>query len=108
MRRKARVRAKIFGTAARPRLSVFRSNRHLSAQLIDDTVGKTVISVSSGAITDKKKISKTAQAEIIGKLLAEKAMLAKIGEAVFDRGQYKFHGRVKALAEAAKKQGLKI
>ncbi len=97
-RRKNRTRIVIRGTAERPRLSVFRSNIRISAQLIDDTVGKTLISVH-----DAKGVAK---AEAIGIKIAEGAKKAGILKAVFDRGAYKYHGNVKAVAEGARKGGL--
>ena len=105
-RRAGRVRAKISGTASRPRLSVYRSLSHIYAQLIDDATSRTLISASDSEIKTKGK--KTEQATAVGKLLAEKALVAKISTAVFDRGSFKYHGRVKALAEAAREGGLKI
>lgn len=105
-RRHNRVRAKIKGTNNVPRLSVYRSNRGFFVQLIDDTVGKTLVSVSSSEIKDVKK--KTDVAKEVGKLLAEKASGKKIVSAVFDRGGYKYHGRVKAVAEGAREGGLKF
>lgn len=97
-RRKNRTRTVIRGTAERPRLSVFRSNIRVSAQLINDTAGKTLVSVH-----DKKGITK---AEAVGMKLAEGAKKAGIAKAVFDRGAYKYHGNVKAVAEGARKGGL--
>lgn len=106
IRRKNRVRAKISGTAKCPRLSVFRSNRGLYAQLINDETGKTLASVNSGEIKSKgKKIDVSSE---LGKLIAKKAQEAKITKAVFDRGGYKYHGRVKALADGAREGGLKF
>lgn len=114
-RRKNRVRAGIFGTAQKPRLSVFRSNRYTYAQLIDDAAGKTILSAStifSDPAAAKKKEKKAAgkrlQPAELGELLAKKAAEKGIKQAVFDRGAYKFHGRVKAVAEGAKKAGLKV
>lgn len=112
-RRHQRVRAKVSGTAKRPRISVFKSNRYTYAQLIDDQKGKTLAAVSSQDIISKinqskKKITKTAISLKLGQLLAEKASKKKITKAVFDRGGYKFHGRIKALAEGIKKGGLKF
>ena len=108
LRRVGRTRAKIFGSAARPRLAVFRSNKFMYAQLIDDTVGRTLASVSSKEIGAKAKQSKTKAAELVGELLAEKAARAGIKQVVFDRRGYAFHGRVKAVAEAARTGGLKF
>ncbi len=105
-RRKIRVRAKVFGTAKKPRLSVFRSLRHTYAQLIDDEKNKTVVSASDLEIKSKKGEKKTDLAFKIGELAAEKAVKAGIKEAVFDRSGYKYHGRIKAVAEGARKGGL--
>lgn len=105
-RRAARTRAKIFGTIARPRLSVFRSNKHIYAQLIDDESGKTLAWAGDLAIKEKNK--KTVIAGGVGKLLAQKAEAVKIKEVIFDRGGYKYHGRVKALADGAREGGLKF
>ena len=108
-RRHKRVRAKIIGTKERPRISIFKSNRHIFVQFIDDEIGKTLISskiVSAGK--SKIKGSKTNKATAIGEILAEKAREAGIKEVVFDRGGYKYHGRVKALAEGLRTGGLKI
>lgn len=107
-RRKSRTRAKIFGTAEKPRLSVFRSNRYSYVQLIDDQEKKTLASASTKEISAKEAKNKIKQAELLGELVAQKALELKIKTAVFDRGAYKFHGRVKAIAEAARKAGLKI
>jgi large subunit ribosomal protein L18 len=106
-RRHKRVRAKVFGTAERPRLVVFRSNRGIEAQLVDDLEGKTV-AAASWLHLSKAKGSKTDQAAEVGKLLAQRAKEAGLGSAVFDRGGYLYHGRVKALAEAAREGGLKF
>ncbi len=105
-RRKARVRAKASGTASLPRLSVFRSNRGMYVQLIDDQKGQTIISAHSREL--KEKGSKTDVATGLGKLIAEKALAKKIEAIVFDRSSYKYHGRVKALAESAREGGLKF
>jgi len=104
-RRHKRVRGKISGTAERPRLVVTRSNRGIVAQLVDDTAGRTVASASWLQVKSFKG-DKKGQAAEVGKLLAEKAKSAKIDAAVFDRGGYLYHGRVKALAEAAREGGL--
>ncbi len=106
IRRKNRVRAKISGTADCPRLSVFRSNRGIYAQIINDEIGKTLISIGAGEI--KKKEKKTAISLGLGKLIAEKAIAKGIKKVVFDRNGYKYHGRVKALAEGAREGGLKF
>lgn len=105
-RRKKRVRAKIFGSKIRPRLSVFRSLKHLSVQLIDDNKGVTLASVKDQEI--KKKGKKIDLAFEIGELIAAKAIKAGIKEIVFDRSGYQYHGRVKAVAEGARKGGLKF
>jgi large subunit ribosomal protein L18 len=109
LRRKYHVRKKVFGTPKRPRLSVFRSNRHIYAQIIDDVAGATLVSASTRAkgmrdqfpnTTDKKA------AQIVGEAVAKQAFSVGIKCVCFDRNRYKFHGRVKALAEAARKTGL--
>ncbi|OYU95768.1 MAG: 50S ribosomal protein L18 [Bacteroidetes bacterium B1(2017)] len=103
---RARIRSRVTGTAQKPRLSVFRSNKFIYAQLIDDVAGKTLVSVSSRALTEK--IAKVDSSVAVGKTLAEKAVAAGITEVVFDRGGYLYHGRVKALAEGAREGGLKF
>jgi large subunit ribosomal protein L18 len=104
LRRHRRVRGKINGTAERPRLYVFRSNRGIFAQLIDDDSGKTIASASWLGM--KSSGDKTSQAAEVGKAIAAKAKAAGIDTAVFDRGGYLYHGRVKALAEGAREGGL--
>ena len=104
-RRQARVRAKISGTATRPRLSVFRSNKGMYLQLIDDVAGKTLVSAHVRELKEKK-LKKVEASALLGKLLAEKAVALKIKEIVFDRSSYRYHGRVKAVADAAREQGL--
>lgn len=104
--RHRRVRSVVSGTAKRPRLAVFRANKHIYAQLIDDTSGKTLLAASSKEVVKKDK--KTGIAGEVGKVLAAKAMAKNIAEVVFDRGGYAYHGRVKALAEAAREGGLKF
>jgi large subunit ribosomal protein L18 len=106
-RRHRRVRGKVAGTTERPRLVVSRSNRGIAAQLIDDSNGKTVASASWLQVKSFKG-NKTGQAAEVGKLLAEKAKAANVDSAVFDRGGYLYHGRVKALADAAREGGLKF
>jgi large subunit ribosomal protein L18 len=117
MRRVARTRAVISGTAERPRLTVRRSNRYFYAQLVDDVKGNTLIAASSftldggkGKKADKtaEKVTKTANAFSIGELIGKKAVEKGITSAVFDRRSYKFHGRVKSFVDGAKKGGLKI
>jgi len=105
-RRKARVSIKIRGTAKRPRLSVFRSNKRIYVQLIDDRAGKTLLVASEKEIKSKKKQTKTEKAKLLGEILAKKALKRKIKQVVFDRGSFRYHGRVKALAEGARKGGL--
>lgn len=102
-----RIRKKITGTAARPRISVFRSNTQIYAQIIDDVAGKTLVSSSSLELKGVKE-PKAAIATKVGKALAEKAVAAGIADVVFDRGGYLYHGRVKALAEGAREGGLKF
>ena len=106
---KNRVRTIVSGTAERPRMSIFRSNKQIYAQLIDDVQGTTIVAASS---SDKSIIgqegSKTEKSAMVGKLIAEKALAAGITEIVFDRGGYLYHGRVKQLADAARKGGLKF
>lgn len=108
-RRTQRVRAKIRGTRARPRLAVFRSNRSIYAQLIDDAAGKTLVAASEKELRGKEgKKSKSAHAMLVGELLAKKAKEQGVYEAVFDRRWYTYHGRIKSLADGARKGGLKI
>lgn len=95
------------GNSARPRLSVFRSLKHVSAQLIDDTSSRTLVASSDAEVKAKGK-KPTEAAKLVGKNLAEKALAKKISEAVFDRGEYKYHGLIKALAEGAREGGLKF
>jgi large subunit ribosomal protein L18 len=106
-RRHKRVRKHAFGTAERPRLAVFRSNRGIAAQLIDDAAGKTLAAASSLNVRAAKG-TKTDQAAAVGKLLAENAKSAGVKAVIFDRGGYLYHGRVKALAEAAREGGLEF
>ncbi len=107
LRRRRRVRAKITGTAERPRISVFRSNRGVFAQLIDDTSGRTLAAVN-WTEDDLKTLPRMEQATRAGALLAERAKAAGVETAVFDRGGYRYHGRVKALAEGAREGGLRF
>ena len=110
-RRQRRIRMKISGTPARPRLNVFRSLEHIYAQVIDDVAGNTLVSASSldkeiaGQLDGKKKRQ---QATLVGKLVAQRALDAGIQEVVFDRGGYIYHGRIKALADGAREGGLKL
>ena len=105
LRRRRRVRARIVGTAERPRLSVYRSNRGVFAQLIDDGKGQTVAAVN-WIEPELRKLTASDQAKKAGELLAERGKAAGVESCVFDRGGYQFHGRVKALAEGAREGGL--
>ncbi len=107
---KKRIRKVIFGTKEKPRLTVFRSNKQLYAQFINDSEGNTLLAVSSlnKEIAEKKNITKIEQAKLVGKLAAEKSKDAGITNIVFDRNGYLYHGRVKAFAEAAREGGLKF
>ncbi len=105
LRRRRRVRARVVGTAERPRLSVYRSNRGIFAQLIDDGKGHTVVAVN-WIEPELQKLSASAQAKRAGELLAERGKAAGVDSCVFDRGGYQYHGRVKALAEGAREGGL--
>jgi large subunit ribosomal protein L18 len=107
LRRRRRVRARIVGSAERPRLSVYRSNRGVFAQLVDDAKGHTVAAVN-WIEPELRKLSAGEQAKRAGELLAERAKAAGVETCVFDRGGYQFHGRVKALAEGARAGGLKF
>ena len=111
-RRRKRIRKRIKGTPERPRLNVFRSNKHIYAQIIDDTKGHTLVSAST---LDKEfkskaeeKMTRTQAAYLVGELLAKKALEKNIKKVCFDRAGYKYHGRVKALAEGARKGGLEF
>lgn len=128
LRREKRTRVKIFGTADKPRLSVFRSNYYTYGQLIDDEAGRTLVSASTkeikkskvkgpacaepacrtGRATAGRQESKVVLSERLGELIAKKAVEKGIKKAVFDRGKYKYHGRVKAVAEGARKEGLQL
>ena len=107
-RRKTRIRAKVKGTEARPRLSVFRSNKHVYAQLIDDAKKQTLTGASEMELKLAKETNKSGRAKEIGLLIAKKALVKKITAVVFDKGAYKYHGRVKAIAEGAREGGLKF
>jgi large subunit ribosomal protein L18 len=107
LRRRRRVRARIRGNAERPRLSVYRSNRGVFAQLIDDDTGRTLAAVS-WTESELRKLDSMEQAKRIGQLLAERAKAAGIESCVFDRGGYRFHGRVAQVAEGAREEGLKF
>lgn len=109
IRRKLRTRKKIFGTPERPRLSVFRSNRHICAQIIDDYASATLASASTRAKTLRRQLAQggnKAAAEVVGKAIAKQAIGVGIKCVCFDRSRYSYHGRVKVLAEAARKAGL--
>jgi large subunit ribosomal protein L18 len=109
-RSRLRIRKKISGTAEKPRLAVFRSNKQIYVQLVDDLKGVTLLSVSSKEkeIAEKAGIKKTEQAKLVGKSLASKCKEKGIEGVVFDRSGYKYHGRVKSLADAAREGGLKF
>ena len=107
LRRRRRVRAKITGSAERPRISVFRSNRGVSAQLVDDLSGRTIAAVA-WTESDLRGLKPMEQAGKAGELLAERAKAAGIDTAVFDRGGYQYHGRVKAFAEGIREGGLAV
>ena len=110
-RRHERVRRKVFGTEARPRLNVFRSLRHIYAQVIDDWEGETLVSASTVESEVRPQLdglSKTEQARVVGEVVAGRALEEGIERVVFDRGGYKYHGRVKALAEGAREKGLEF
>ncbi len=110
-RRHSRVRAGVKGTTDRPRLSVFRSLNHIYAQIIDDAKGNTLVTASTidaEVKTNLDKKTKASEAEVVGAVLAKRALEKGINQVVFDRGGYKYHGRVKSLAEAARKGGLKF
>jgi len=106
--RKKRIRSKIQGSDKKPRLSVYRSSKHIYAQVINDSKSETLVSVNDREVKDEKKRSKTEIALESGKIIAQKAIKQKIHEVVFDRNGNKYHGRVKALAEGAREGGLKF
>lgn len=105
---RARIRKSIKGTAERPRLSVYRSNKAIYAQVIDDLKGHTIVAASSRESGVDTKSTKVEQAQAVGKLLAEKAKAVGVNAVVFDRGGYLYHGRIKALAEGAREAGLQF
>lgn len=105
-RRRGRVRARVVGTGLRPRLAVFRSLQYTYAQIIDDSTGKTLTQARSSEV--KEKLTKVEAAEKVGQIVAERAKKSGIQKVVFDRGGYKYHGRVKALADAARSGGLEF
>ncbi|MGE5265482.1 MAG: 50S ribosomal protein L18 [Acidobacteriota bacterium] len=110
-RRQRRVRAKVSGTGERPRLNVFRSSRHIFAQLIDDSKGHTLVAASTldaEVRANAKQWDKKAEAKQVGKLLAQRALAKGLKQVVFDRGGYQYHGRVKSLAEGSREGGLEF
>ncbi len=109
IKRKQRVRSKMFGTASKPRLSVYRSNEHIYLQVINDQANQTLVSMNDKnlAATAKKK-TKTEQAGMVAELIAQELNKRKIEAVIFDRGQYKYHGRVKAVAEALRSAGIQV
>lgn len=109
IKRHRRIRTKVIGNNSAPRLSVFRSNKHIYAQIIDDQKSSTVASMSDLNLKEQKdKMGKIQKAEMVGEKLAQKAKTQKINKIVFDRGGFKFHGRIKALAEGLRSGGLKF
>ncbi|MHB1049489.1 MAG: 50S ribosomal protein L18 [Bacteroidota bacterium] len=112
LRIKATIRKKIYGTSERPRFTVYRSLNDIYGQIIDDTIGKTLVSISSNSKDVKGELSaaksKVERSQIVGKLLAKKALEKNINAVVFDRNGYLYHGRVKALADSAREAGLKF
>ncbi len=107
LRIKQRIRKVVLGSSERPRLSVFRSNKQIYVQLVDDLAGKTLVAANShDKNISEQKVNKTEQAKLVGKRIAEKALAAGITSVVFDRNGYLYHGRVKSLAEAAREGGL--
>lgn len=107
-RRRLGIREKIFGTSVKPRLSVFRSNTFIYAQVIDDEKGITLVDFSSKKVEDAKGKTKTQESFEVGKEVAKRALEKKIKDVVFDRGGFRYHGRVKALADGAREGGLKL
>lgn len=108
LRRKRSIRLKIQGTVSRPRLSVFRSNKHVYAQVINDEVGTTLVSASSLDKDIPEKVKGVARAKKIGELIAERAMSKKVESVVFDRNGFLYHGQIKAVADGAREKGLKF
>ncbi len=107
---KQRIRKRIHGTNERPRMTVFRSNKQIYVQLVNDMTGETVVSASSKnkEVADKKNINKSEQAKLVGKLVAERSLAKGINDVVFDRNGYLYHGRIRVLAESAREGGLKF
>jgi large subunit ribosomal protein L18 len=108
LRRHSRVRKRIVGTADRPRLSVFRSARHIRAQIVDDASGRTIVAASTEEKEFGKNGGNVAAATNVGKKIAERAKAAGVTKVVFDRGGFRYHGRVAAVADAARKEGLEL
>jgi large subunit ribosomal protein L18 len=114
LKRARRIRKKVSGTSVRPRLCVRRSLSHIYAQIVDDQTGRSIVQAGStnkeimAKVAEKKKLSKTEVSKLVGELIADKAMEKGVGKVVFDRKGYAYHGRVKALAEAARKKGLQF
>ena len=108
IKRQKRIRAKIVGTSVRPRLTVFRSNEHILLQVIDDSIGKTLVSASDLTEAKKTKTTKTERAVVVSKNLLELLKKKKITSLVFDRSYYKYHGRIKAVAETLREGGIKL
>jgi large subunit ribosomal protein L18 len=106
--RQTRIRAKAKGVSIQPRLSVFRSNKYVYAQIIDDDKKQTVVGVTEKELSSKEKLTKSERAKELGKLIAKKAIAKKVEKVVFDRGSYRYHGRVKAVADGAREGGLKF
>lgn len=107
-KRALRVRSKLFGTAKRPRLSVHRTNKHIYAQAVDDQKRVTLVGISDKQVEEKKHLTKTEKAYAMGQLLAKKLKAKKITAVVFDRGPFRYHGRVKQVAEALRKEGINL
>ncbi len=108
IRRQVRIRTKLKRDHGKLRLSVYRSNKFIYAQIIDDVKGETLVAVSEGKVAAKDKMTKTDRSKALGVLIAKKATEKKITEVVFDKGSYRYHGRVKAVAEGAREGGLKF
>lgn len=108
-RRQRRIRSRVIGTSERPRLNVFRSSAHIYAQVIDDTAGHTLVAAStldSGLRPQLSEHTKQEEAKLVGRMIAERALAAGIKQVVFDRGGFRYHGRIQALADAAREAGL--
>ncbi len=108
IQRHRRVRARVHGTAERPRLSVFRSLKHIRAQVIDDVLGRTIAAASDRDVPGKRSSANADIARQVGRLIAERALAAKVTAVVFDRGAHAYHGQVRALADGAREGGLKF